>query len=68
MKYEVPMNIKIAEEIALDAWSEQPRWPELHSKAFGWADRKKHDRKVSPELRRRAASVAKRIWDAKGKR
>jgi uncharacterized protein (DUF2384 family) len=62
------MNIRQAEEIAADAASQYPIWPELHSKAFGWADRKKHDRKVSPDLRKRAASVARRIWEAKGAR
>lgn len=59
------MNIRMAEEVALDYGSGAPRWPsELHCAAFAWADKKKHDRRVSPEYRKRAASVARRLWAA----
>ena len=61
------MNLKQAEEIALDAASETPRFPRsLRASAFAWADRKRFDRRVSTETRQRAASVARRIWDAAG--
>ena len=42
------MDMKTAEEAALDYASKKPRWPStLHARAFAWADRKQHDRTVS---------------------
>jgi len=62
------MNLRTAEEAALDYASREPRWPAtLHVQAFAWADRKRHDRKVSVEFRKRAASVARRLMDAAGR-
>lgn len=58
-----------AEEAALDYASREPRWPStLHVAAFSWADRKQHDRKVSKDFRDRAASVARRLWAAAGRK
>jgi hypothetical protein len=62
------MNMKTAEEAALDYASGEPRWPNsMHVQAFSWAHKKRSDRKVSPEFRKRAASVARRLWDAAGR-
>lgn len=62
------MRLRDAEEAALDYASSEPRWPStLHASAFSWAHRKQHDRRVSQDTRDRAASVARRLWEAAGR-
>ena len=62
------VDMKTAEEAALDYASSAPRWPaSLHRQAFAWAHHKRNDRRVSPAYRERAASVARRLWAAAGR-
>jgi hypothetical protein len=56
------MNMKTAEEAALDYASGEPRWPpSMHVRAHTWAYCKKSDKRVSKAFRQRAASVAFRL-------
>lgn len=62
------MTMNFAEEVAIDAASNCPTWPHLHGLVFHWANLKKFDHRVSAAYRKRAAAVARAIWNAKGQK
>lgn len=64
------MDMKTAEEVVLALGD--PTSPyntqSMRQQAFAWAERKRHDRRVAPEFRRRASVVARVVFAAAGKK